>query len=255
MAIFGDLLELQLPELLNLVGRRTGKLELLEVGKFKRVELHISTQCLKGIVIGDELLDDALLVRDKLASVMNETSGTFEFHKVPEIALRGSLSISIPQLLLSIASTIDEIDAYRKSFSHPNTIYKCLTPCEVWLDEDLYLFFEKAQPYLNSGVDAQVLANKLDLSLDQIQLYLYKLRSVGKVSPIRAFEVEITKTSTYTQERPLNKTYLDSSVTRVNPNIVSNIVPNTSFDLSFTNNEKKTGLISKMLSALKKSFW
>lgn len=250
MAIFGDLLELQLPELLNLVGRRTGKLELLEVGKFKRVELHISSQYLKGIVISDELLDDALLVRDKLASVMNETSGTFEFHKVPEIALRGSLSISIPQLLLSIASTSDEIDAYRKSFSHPNTIYKCLTPCDVWLDEDLYLFFEKAQPFLNSGVDAQVLVDKLGLSLDQVQLYLYKLRSVGKVSPIRAFEVELAKTSTHRQERPLNKTYLDSSVT-TKP-IIS---PGISLGTSFNNGEKKTGLISKMLSVLKKSFW
>ena len=47
---------------------------------------------------------------------------------------------------------------------------------------------EKARPYLRRGASAEELARELGVSLEQVQLLLYKLRLAGLVAPAHAFE-------------------------------------------------------------------
>jgi Domain of unknown function (DUF4388) len=188
MSIFGDLAELSLPEILNMVAKRTGQLELTQLPDNQVIILNLSNEYLKGCVINGQLVNDPLVVRDKLARVISETRGQFEFHKCGVSNLQGHLSLGIPQLLIAIAAQVDEISAYQHHFAHPQTRFQCLANIDIWLDEEIYLFLEKARKFLLQGIDAQTLAQELNLSVEQVQLHFYKLRTLGQITPIRAFE-------------------------------------------------------------------
>jgi hypothetical protein len=195
MAIFGDLSEFPFPEVLNMLGRRTGKLELFELPSSEPVEIHLREGTLCGLVVGDDLLDDVLHVRDKLRSLMQTTTGAFEFHAVAQEELDGQLDMPLQQLLMSLASAIDEISHYKNRFTHPKTRFKWISASDIWISDELYFFCERARPYLKMGTDAETLTRDLNLSLDQVQLCLYKLRSVGAVAPVRAFVESVTSAS------------------------------------------------------------
>jgi hypothetical protein len=188
MSIFGDLAELSLPEILSMIAKRTGQLELTQLPGNQTIILHLSDDHLKGCIINRQLINDPLIVRDKLARVINETQGQFEFHKCAITNLQGELSLGIPQLLIAIAAQVDEISAYKHLFAHPQTRFQCLANVDIWLDEEIYLFLEKARNFLSRGIDAQTLAQKLNLSVEQVQLHLYKLRTLGQIAPVRAYE-------------------------------------------------------------------
>ena len=188
MAIFGDLSDLPFPEIFNMIGRRTGRLLIFGVPGLPPYQLELADGGLKGLAVGPEKIGDPLRVRDKLTALMEAGRGTFEFQRCSREELEGELSLSLPYLLMAIASAVDEISAYRDRFAHPKTRFKILGSEEVWLDEDLYLFLERATPLLLLGCDAETLAATLNVSLEQVQLNLYKLRSVGRVAPARAFE-------------------------------------------------------------------
>jgi hypothetical protein len=190
VAIFGELSDLPFPEIFNMVGRRTGALLISGVSGLPPFQLLLADGALCALRFGAEAVNDPLQVRDKLAALMEAQSGTFEFQRRPAGSVTGRFRLPATSLLMAIASAVDEIGAYRDRFAHPRTRFKLLGGEEVWLDEDLRLFLERATPSLLEGADAEELARELDLSLSQIQLHLYKLRSVGKVAPVRAFEEE-----------------------------------------------------------------
>lgn len=188
MAIFGDLADLPFPEIFNMVGRRTGRLQIFGVPYLPNIDLDLEDGKLRGVRMGEEPIDDPLQVRDRLAPLMEAPRGIFEFQRCGPEALQGSLQMPITSLLMAIASAVDEISAYRERFAHPETRFKILASEEVWLDEDLWMFLERATPMLMQGSDASELARALHVSVEQVQLHLYKLRSVGRVAPVRAFE-------------------------------------------------------------------
>jgi hypothetical protein len=188
MAIFGDLADLPFPEIFNMVGRRTGRLLIFGVPDQGGFELDLIDGTLRGLQIDGEAISDPLRARDRLAVLMEAPRGLFEFHRSLPEQLRGNLELPVTSLLMAVASAVDEISAYRDRFPHPQTRFKRMASEEVWLDDDLYLFSERATPYLLRGTDADELARELGVSLEQVQLYLYKLRSVGWVAPVRAFE-------------------------------------------------------------------
>ncbi|MEM8933448.1 MAG: DUF4388 domain-containing protein [Acidobacteriota bacterium] len=189
MAIFGHLSDLPFPEIFNCIGQRTGHLTLSGIDGVEPLRLHLRFGRLCGLQIRDGVvIDDSLIIRDRLVVLMDADTGGFEFHRCPEESIRGTLDLPIAGLLMSIASAVDEITAYRHRFAHPETRFEAVANPEPWLDEDLYHFFEQARPLLVAGASAKQLAEHLALSADQIQLFLYKLRSFGKIAPRRAFD-------------------------------------------------------------------
>ncbi|MEM9558622.1 MAG: DUF4388 domain-containing protein [Acidobacteriota bacterium] len=188
MAIFGHLQDLPFPEIFNMLGRRTGRLDIQAATDYD-LSLHLRDGSLRGLTIGTDVVVDPVQVRDRLASLMDTSSGTFEFHRCAPELLRDDLALPMTQLLLSIASVVDEIGAYRERFAHPRTRFRAIAAGRMWLDDELYDFFVRAEPILAVGADAQELAAALDVGLEQVQLHLYKLRSIGRIAPVRAAEV------------------------------------------------------------------
>ena len=184
MAISGDLVDLPVPEVLNMIGRRVGTLEIVDIPEMNPLTLHLKEGFLRGFFERDQELGDGLSVRDRLLMVMDSRQGRFVFQGCPPDRLRGQLDMPIPRLLGIIASAVDESGAYRDYFANPQTAFKTLSAPNLWLDTNLFVFLEGAKAFLERGATAQDLSRSLHLDLAQVQTYLFKLRSVGKISPV-----------------------------------------------------------------------
>lgn len=193
MAIFGNLADLPLPEVLMMIGNKSGCLLLWNLPSGKEYEFHVAESCIRGLLRNGETVADILLIRDLMLEVINCNSGEFEFQKRSIYDLKEDFHISIEHILLNTATVVDEINAYKEFFPHEKTLFKASGPLDVWLDGDLYNFWERSATLLAEGCSAEELAKILGFSLDKVQLNLYKLRSVGKIEPMRAMEKRFSR--------------------------------------------------------------
>lgn len=184
MAISGDLVDLPIPEVLNMIGRRIGTLEILDIPEMNPLTLYLNEGFLRGFYEQGEELGDGLSVRDRLLMVMDSRQGRFVFESCSTEDMRGQLDMPVPRLLGIVASAVDESGAYRDYFANPQVAFKTLAAPNLWLDTNLFVFLEGAKAFLERGVTAQDLSRSLHLDLAQVQTYLFKLRSVGKISPV-----------------------------------------------------------------------
>ena len=100
---------------------------------------------------------------------------------------RSGLNWPLEQMLLSVITIHDELASYNSLLPDPRTRFQ-VAALEVWLEEPLYSFWERAKPLLQAGASAEDLASRLRLPLDEVRYYLHKLRLAGKVAPVRAYE-------------------------------------------------------------------
>ena len=198
MAIFGSLEELPIPEILSMLGHRSGHLKVWDLPDDKRCDLYIDKGKLKAVRINGRRIQEVFEVREEMVSLLSTKNGSFEFDRCAPEALQQGLNASIQQLLLSAATAIDEIAAYRNNFADPRTRFQMLTTFESWTDEswtdqELAHFWERAEEALLDGASAIELAEMLDMHLEQVQLILYKLRSLGVIEPVRQFQKHAQK--------------------------------------------------------------
>ncbi len=193
MAIFGSLEELPIPEILSMLGHRSGHLKVWDLPDDKRCDLYIDKGKLKALRINGRRVQEVFEVREEMVSLLSTKNGSFEFDRCAPEALQQGLDASIQQLLLSAATAIDEIAAYRNNFADPRTRFQMLTTFETWTDQELAHFWQRAEEALLHGTSAIELAEMLDMNLEQVQLILYKLRSLGVVEPVRQFQKHAQK--------------------------------------------------------------
>jgi hypothetical protein len=189
VAIFGNLADFPFVELVGTLGRRTGKLEVWDLPSNNRLELHLKEAVLQGLIVNDQLVTNVLRVRDHLIELSLASNGNFEFSKLPGEGLQGKLNLPIQALLLKVTSTVNELSVYKDKFPAPQTRFKLAGSQELSAnDAELSEFVRRARPSLERGVSALEIAERLGLKLEQVQLFLYKLRSAGYVAPARQRE-------------------------------------------------------------------
>jgi hypothetical protein len=188
MAIFGSLADLPFPELMGLVGQRTGKLFINNPTTKKKFEWHLHEATICGLIVNQKTMDDVMQVRGCMIELIEDADSNFEFHKQDFQSLQHYFRLGTEQLILSTAAAMDELQEFRRFFSHEVTYFRTSGKMDIWLDEHLASFWERSVVYLEQGCNAVTLANLLNLNIDQVQLNLYKLRSVGKLVPMRLFD-------------------------------------------------------------------
>ena len=176
-----------LVDLLSMLGRRSGLLHVWDAGgKRNRYVLALDRGNLLWMK-DDQGYLDPLKARSTLLELASAHWGAFEF--TPAEPPKGSplLNWPIERILLSVTTVHDEIASYNGLLPDPRTRFQ-VAALEVWLEEPLYSFWERAKPLLQAGASAEDLASRLRLPLDEVRYYLHKLRLVGKVAPVRAYE-------------------------------------------------------------------
>jgi len=187
LAIFGDLQDMPLVDLLSMLGRRSGLLDVWDVGgKRNRYILALDRGNLLWVKDEGGYLDP-LKARSALLELASAGRGAFEFTPVEPPKGSPLLNWPIERVLLSVTTIHDELASYNSLLPDPKTRFQ-VAALEVWLEEPLYSFWERAKPLLQAGASAEDLASRLRLPLDEVRYYLHKLRLVGKVAPVRAYE-------------------------------------------------------------------
>lgn len=187
MAIFGNLKDMPFPDLVAMLGRRSGVLEVFGLpGKRQGYAVALDGGKVVWVREGRRFLDP-VEARFALQELMRSGEGAFEF--VPGVPPANGVPLGWPleRLLLSMTSMEDERAAYAPLLPDPKTRFQAAS-LEVWLEEPLWSFWERAKGLLRGGASAEEIAKALHLPLDEVRYYLHKLRLVGKVAPVRAYE-------------------------------------------------------------------
>jgi len=184
VAIFGSLNHMSLGDLLPLLAAQDGALEIFNLERQPRVTLYISKGTLYCLSVGGRPVD-ALQARSVVGELMNARRGSFEF--LPGARARRCeerLELRMDRLLVALTSTQDEFAMAREHLPHPDTVFRA-TGEGGPEDGRLQDFWERASGLLASGISSRDLAEKLDMPLDHVRFYLYKLRQTGNVEPVR----------------------------------------------------------------------
>jgi len=176
-----------LVDLLSMLGRRSGLLHVWDAGgKRNRYILALDRGNLLWMK-DDQGYLDPLKARSTLLELASAHWGAFEFTPVEPPKGSPLLNWPLEQMLLSVITIHDELASYNSLLPDPRTRFQ-VAALEVWLEEPLYSFWERAKPLLQAGASAEDLASRLRLPLDEVRYYLHKLRLAGKVAPVRAYE-------------------------------------------------------------------
>jgi hypothetical protein len=185
--VTGDIADLPLPELLNMMRHRSGKLALLQTQQVTEMTLHFTPGYLCGFMVDKHIIKSETQVVDKLVAVTASPMGRFVFTPAHASSLMGSVRLNVDRLALIIVSQVDEISVNKAQLSPPHRIFR-LQPVERKVDfdeESLAEFFHSSKELLRCGISAEKLATIEQISTEQVQLYLFKLSVLGLVAPGR----------------------------------------------------------------------
>ncbi len=187
MPVNGDIADLPLPDLLDMMRHRSGKLSLLQTQQISEMQLHFTKGYLCGFMADKHIIKSESQVVDKLVSVTANPIGHFVFNPAHASSLMNSVRIQVDRLALIIVSQVDEISVNKQDLPAPHRIFR-LQPLETAVqfeEQNLAEFYHSSVNLLKCGISAEKLASIERISTEQVQLYLYKLSILGLVAPAR----------------------------------------------------------------------
>lgn len=188
MGIFGNLAEMQLQDLVPILRRRSGTLEIWGIDeRDTRVRGVIldRTDVLCVRVDGQTL--DAPQAKQVLAELSSARKGYFEFTDgMPERNWSHILNWPLDNMIASLTNSTREDVIDEASLPEAETRFEIkTTQLDNALDDSLFAFWARARAKLTDGASARDLAQGLGLPLDQVRRNFYKLRVSGNIQPVR----------------------------------------------------------------------
>jgi hypothetical protein len=190
VAIFGNLTEFPLLEVMGMLEHRCGVLRFQDIGRFSVLELHVNMGVLQGLVVDGRVWRDGFDAKALLLEIANVRHGSFEFQRLPATSpeMHNDLAININKVLLKSATFDDEWNNYKDQIPDPKTRFTLAGEELVWLEGNLQTFWTKVEPLLEYGISLEDLASRLQMDVRVVQLNFYKLRAIGVVRPARRMQ-------------------------------------------------------------------
>jgi hypothetical protein len=187
MPILGNLSEFPLPEVLLLIGARTGRLRLLDVPEFGILEIDFFNGEVHSLHIGANSLTEVADLIDKLSAVVQTKGGMFEFKMHSVLPVSRPRPLTITQLVMSLVCHVDEQLARQQA--QPHHWYMLETPQpEIWIEPELHEFFTAARTALSKGVYRDELAEQLKMDPAAVHKNLTNLRLLGLIKLVDGAE-------------------------------------------------------------------
>ncbi len=182
MAIFGNLRDIGLLDLLPLLAHQRGKLVLLR--REGNLELYLAGGRVECAEEGGRPLSPGQL-EERLFDLLQAGEGSFEFLRGEKPKHRhGCLKLPVEELVLKLVTLKDELEHARENLPLPDTVFTLGNVALAYSEPALAEFLDRAWPHLTQGTSARRLAKLLDLPLERVRYQLYKLRSLGAVQPL-----------------------------------------------------------------------
>lgn len=202
MPILGNLSEFPLPEVLLLIGTRTGRLRLLDVPEFGIMDLDFSNSEVQAMHLGGQTLTLAEEMVAKLSAVVQSQSGMFEFRLQPVSSVPREQPIVVNQLVMSLVYHVDEQLLHQQRAISPKHWYILeVYPPEVWIEPELNVFFLQARPHLVSGIHLDQLSELLGLDVSLAHQNLTNLRLLGLIKLIDGSEGPLAPAKVEVEEK------------------------------------------------------
>lgn len=189
MPILGNLSEFPLPEVLLLIGVRTGRLRLLDVPEFEIMDIDFSNGETHALHLGDKTFTEIGDIIDKFSAIVQAQAGMFEFKSQPVTPVARPKPLTVNELVLSLICYVDEQLARQRAAVSPHCWYMLeITQPDIWIEPDLHTFFLAAQSYLATGIHPDDLAERMNLDISFVRKNLTNLRLLGQVKMIDGAE-------------------------------------------------------------------
>jgi hypothetical protein len=201
MPLVGALSEFPLPEVLLLIGSRTGRLRIYGVPELTDVEMDLSEGHAHGLHIGDYFLTEPTQIVAELSFMVESGNGSFEFAAQPVVSVRRDEPLPISQLVMLLVLHVDEKLAKQRAVMAPQLFYMLeKRPPSVNLESDLNLILEQSRQLLIGGVRAEDLAEYLGLAEDLVRKSLDTLHQLGFVKLLETSDVQTLREMMLEQE-------------------------------------------------------
>ena len=201
MSLTGDLSEFPLPEVLLLIGNRTGRLRLYDVPTLVPITMDLSEGHAHGLHIVDNFLTESSQIVAELSFLIETGEGMFEFLAQPIVSVRHDRSLPINELVMLLVLHVDEKLAKQNAVLAPQLFYMLETPPpEIGIDPALNLFYQQSRQLLAGGVRAEDLAEYLGLEENVAGLNLHHLHQLGLVKLLETSDVETLREMMLEQE-------------------------------------------------------
>jgi hypothetical protein len=182
MPISGDLNQFPLPEVLLLIGTRTGRLRLYDVPEFGIMELDLAEGNAEVLHIGGIDLIEHREIVTQLSVIIGTGEGKFEFCPRPVVSFRCAHPLTINKLVMLMVLYVDEVLDRQQALPSDEPIYAVQSPVpEMWIDPNLNLFFDQCKHLLAEGARCEDIAAFLGMKDDDVRLNLTYLRQLGFV--------------------------------------------------------------------------
>jgi hypothetical protein len=203
MGLVGKLADFPLPEILLLIGTRTGRLQLFEVPDFDTMELELSEGCAHSLCLGDVCLDEDKEIVTQLSLVVSKGAGNFQFYPEPDINIRREHPLPINNLVILMVMYVDEVLTRRCDPQGEEALYQLQTPePNSDIDPNLGAFLKSCKHLLINGASAEDVAANLGLKTEDVRLNLAYLRQLGFVqfldSTVSVKEAKLNRNLTQT---------------------------------------------------------
>jgi hypothetical protein len=201
MPLVGNLPEFPLPEVLLLIGSRTGRLRLYDAPDFLPMEVDLSEGQAHGLHIGEALLTTTAQIVAELSLLVETGEGMFEFSAEPIVSVQRDEPLSISELVMLLVLHVDEKLAKQNALLAPQLFYMLETPTpQTGINPELNLFYLQSRQLLAGGVRAEDLAEYLGLEETIVRLSLESLHQLGIVKMLETSDVESLREMMLEQE-------------------------------------------------------
>jgi hypothetical protein len=201
MPLVGTLSEFPLPEVLLLIGCRTGRLRLYDAPDFVPMEIDLSEGQAHGLHIGDTLVTVTPQIVAELSLLVESGEGMFEFAAQPVVSIQREEPLPISELVMLLVLHVDEKLAKQNALLAPQLFYMLETPTpDAAINPELNLFYLQSRQLLSGGVRAEDLAEYLGLEQTLVKLSLDNLHQLGVVKLLETSDVESLREMMLEQE-------------------------------------------------------
>jgi len=201
MPLVGNLSEFPLPEVLLLIGSRTGRLRVYDLPACLPMEIDLSEGQAHGLHIGETFLTDTPQIVAELSFMVETGEGMFEFTARPIVSVQRDEPLAISELVMLLVLHVDEKLAKQQALLAPQQFYMLETPtADLTINPQLNLFYLQSRQLLAGGVRAEDLAEYLGLEETLVRMSLSNLHQMGIVKLLETSDVETLRETMLQQE-------------------------------------------------------
>lgn len=179
MALHGDLSEINLEELVELIGTRSGVLCLGPV-QGKTVNIHVTAGLIASFSVEQKVTGRDRIFR--LARWFSTHPCNFSFEQKPVYTTQAA-EMELSGLFPQRRQTCREDDQRAIPLADPNTVFMLIKAKKVELPLELQRFLDRVAPMLEKGANAHDIARRTRMRVQDVQLGLHGLKQARKAWP------------------------------------------------------------------------